>query len=89
MATRDYKHSGRKKQKPALPGWVWLLSGLAIGLFVALLVYLKDAPTPETITATPSISVSKGAQDTRGVRKVYSHPSVKRAESEPRHTPPA
>ena len=69
MATRDYKHSGRKKQKPALPGWVWLLSGLAIGLFVALLVYLKDAPTPETITATPSISVSKGAQDTRGVRK--------------------
>ena len=69
MATRDYKHSGRKKQKPALPGWVWLLSGLAIGLFVALLVYLKDAPTPETVTATPSISVSKGTQDTREVRK--------------------
>ena len=69
MATRDYKHSGRKKQKPALPGWVWLLSGLAIGLFVALLVYLKDAPTPGKVTATPSISVSKGTQDTREVRK--------------------
>lgn len=69
MATRDYKHSGRKKQKPALPGWVWLLSGLAIGLFVALLVYLKDAPTPEKVTATPSISVSKGTQDTREVRR--------------------
>lgn len=70
MATRDYKHSGRKKkQQRTLPGWVWMLSGLGIGLFVALLVYLKDAPTPETVTAAPSISVTKGMQDTREVRK--------------------
>jgi len=48
--TRDYKNTPKpgaaakkKQQAPAAaPGWVWLLAGLAIGLFVALLVYLKD-----------------------------------------------
>ena len=67
MATRDYKNSGKKQQR-SLPGWVWLLSGLAIGLFVALLVYLDDAPAPE-VTAKPSITVTKPTQDTRDVRK--------------------
>ncbi len=46
--TRDYKNTPKpgaapkKKAPAATPGWVWLLAGLAIGLFVALLVYLKD-----------------------------------------------
>ncbi len=48
--TRDYKNTPKpgvapkkkKKVPAATPGWVWLLAGLAIGLFVALLVYLKD-----------------------------------------------
>jgi len=48
--TRDYKNTpkpgaaAKKKTKApaATPGWVWLLAGLAIGLFIALLVYLKD-----------------------------------------------
>jgi len=48
--TRDYKNTPKpgaapkkkKKASTATPGWVWLLAGLAIGLFVALLVYLKD-----------------------------------------------
>jgi len=41
---KDYKNSPKpkdKKTKPT-PGWVWMLGGLLIGLFVALLVYLKD-----------------------------------------------
>lgn len=44
---RDYKNTPKPKDKdksPKLaPGWVWLLTGLSIGLFVALLVYLRDA----------------------------------------------
>ena len=68
MATRDYKHAGNKKNQRSLPGWVWLMSGLAIGLFVALLVYLDDAPAPE-VTAKPSITVTKPTQDTRDVRQ--------------------
>ena len=34
--TRDYKHAGTRRQAPArTPGWVWLLTGLVIGLGVA------------------------------------------------------
>lgn len=29
------------------PGWAYLLAGLAIGLFVAFLVYLRDLPEPD------------------------------------------
>ena len=43
MAT-DYKSRTTRKQKKSLPGYVWLLSGLAIGLFVALIIYLDKQP---------------------------------------------
>lgn len=40
---RDYAKSTRKKKKPGqVAGWVWMLGGLAIGLFVAFLVYLNN-----------------------------------------------
>lgn len=41
---RDYaKNSSREKKRGQLPGWVWMLGGLAIGLFVAFIVYLNNA----------------------------------------------
>jgi len=40
----DYKGRGNGREKKPLPGFVWLLAGLAIGLFVALLVYLDKQP---------------------------------------------
>ena len=46
--TRDYKSHVNRKQKKSLPGYVWLLSGLAIGLFVAFIVYLDKQPENET-----------------------------------------
>jgi len=39
---RDYKT--RRKNKKSLPGYIWLLSGLAIGLFIAFIVYLDKQP---------------------------------------------
>jgi cell division protein FtsN len=41
---KDYKNTKRPKDDTpkATPGWVWMLGGLLIGLFVALLVYLRD-----------------------------------------------
>lgn len=43
---KDYKNTPKRKSKKpkAAPGWVWMLAGLSIGLFVAFLVYLKDHP---------------------------------------------
>jgi len=44
---RDYaKTTSRKKKSGQLPGWIWMLGGLAIGLFVAFVVYLNNAPKP-------------------------------------------
>lgn len=37
---RDYKQRRRSRKQPT-PGWVWLLTGLFIGLGVALLVHLQ------------------------------------------------
>lgn len=42
--SRDYKPRMTRKQKKSLPGYVWLMSGLAIGLFVAFIVYLDKQP---------------------------------------------
>jgi len=39
---RDYARTPRPKHPNSIPGWAWLLAGLAIGLFVALLVYIND-----------------------------------------------
>ena len=40
----DYKSMGTPPEKKPLSGFVWLLGGLAIGLFIALLVYLDQQP---------------------------------------------
>ena len=40
----DYKSHATRKQKKSLPGYIWLLSGLAIGLFVAFIIYLDKQP---------------------------------------------
>ncbi len=42
--TTDYKSRITRKQKKPLPGYLWLLSGLAIGLFIAFIVYLDKQP---------------------------------------------
>jgi cell division protein FtsN len=41
---RDYKSRAMRNQKKSLPGYIWLLSGLAIGLFIAFIVYLDKQP---------------------------------------------
>ncbi|MBE9560669.1 MAG: SPOR domain-containing protein [Proteobacteria bacterium] len=41
---RDYKTRANGNDKKSLPGYVWLLSGLAIGLFIAFIIYLDKQP---------------------------------------------
>lgn len=40
---RDYKRRApARKKKSAVSGWLWLVAGLTVGLFVAFLVYLNE-----------------------------------------------
>lgn len=60
-----------KKTSPGsapLPGWVWMVTGLMIGLFVAFLVHLKDNYTAVTIEP-PAEKAKPQQRDARAVRK--------------------
>ena len=65
---RDYARTPKPKDKKGLPGWAWLVAGLAIGLFVALLVYL-DKATPESDKTSITDAIKKHWSDAREVRK--------------------
>lgn len=44
----DYKSRGNGRDKTSLSGFAWFMSGLCIGLFVALLAYLDGQPESGT-----------------------------------------
>ena len=53
--TQDYAKKTRSRnsrEKHSLPGWAWMLGGLTVGLFVALLVFIKEH-RPETANTPP------------------------------------
>ncbi|HFD80878.1 MAG TPA: SPOR domain-containing protein [Gammaproteobacteria bacterium] len=66
---RDYKHRGRRRRRKSAPSpWLWALTGVVVGLFVAFLVFLQIQPKPST--GEISMVLEKPApQDTRVVRK--------------------
>lgn len=52
---RDYKKRAPAKKpapKPGMPGWAWMVVGLAIGLFAGFLFYLSKRPVPATTAIT-------------------------------------
>jgi len=66
---RDYAKSSSREKKPGqLPGWVWMLGGLAIGLFVAFLVYLNDSTHPSQKNALARV-IKETINDVRAVKK--------------------
>ncbi|MFV2060134.1 MAG: SPOR domain-containing protein [Gammaproteobacteria bacterium] len=57
--TQDYaKKTRSSREKHSLPGWAWMLGGLTVGLFVALLVFIKEH-RPETANTPPLNTVVK------------------------------
>ena len=54
-ARKDYKRRSSTPNKQSLPGYLWLLAGLIIGLFVAFLVYLDKQPK-ENISFTEAVT---------------------------------
>lgn len=68
MAARNYKKRAPAPKQAGIPGWIWLLAGLAVGLLVALLVYLDKAPSPPTVAERPA-PARPAPQDTRSVKQ--------------------
>jgi len=67
--SRDYAKSRKREKKPGqLPGWAWMLGGLAIGLFVAFIVYLNDNVHPGKKTNLVQ-AFKDTMKDAREVRK--------------------
>lgn len=67
---RDYKRRTPARKSGGTPGWVWLLAGLVLGLFVAFLVYLDKLPLPKsTTTANKEQAAKPATKDTRSVKK--------------------
>lgn len=70
---RDYKHrAGRKRSSNTPSPWPWLVTGLAIGLLVAFLVFLQMRPPASSSLPAPlSRPLEK---DTRDVRRKQAAP---------------
>ena len=64
---RDYVKRQHKEHKP-IPGWIWMFAGLAIGLFVALLVYIKDNTTGKLALTETVSKVFKSKNETPEVK---------------------
>jgi cell division protein FtsN len=67
---RDYakRTTTRKPAKPPVPGWLWMLGGLLVGLFIAFLVYLQQqGGDPFKGISLPQPKAA--ATDTRAVTK--------------------
>lgn len=68
--TRDYKYASHKTRKP-LPGWLWLITGFAMGLVVAFFVYLdgqqslKEARLQALGKAPAVLSADQAEQSTQ------------------------
>ncbi|MDH5612058.1 MAG: SPOR domain-containing protein [Gammaproteobacteria bacterium] len=77
----DYKTRGPGHEKRPLPGFVWLLAGLSIGLFVALLVYLDKQPeVPANFGAAIQKELDKIKQHTNTATEKNNDKSAKPAE---------
>ena len=67
MASKAMAKKKKKSNNSApLPGWVWLATGLMIGLFVAFLVHIKDNYPGLSLTDNKQAASST---DARSVRK--------------------
>ncbi|WP_019589830.1 MULTISPECIES: SPOR domain-containing protein [unclassified Thioalkalivibrio] len=50
QARKVRRKPAQKKERGPLPGWIWLLAGLLIGLGVAAVLYLQGADRPDSLS---------------------------------------
>jgi len=68
-----------KSSSTPLPGWVWMITGLFIGLFVAFLIHLKDNYPGFTLPQSSNTEKqsSRHAPDTRKTKRDNIHAAPK------------
>ncbi|VAX06908.1 hypothetical protein MNBD_GAMMA25-1524 [hydrothermal vent metagenome] len=69
---RDYAKTPKPDNRRVLPGWLWMLGGLGIGLFVALLVYINNNTNAEhktNISASLNKIFDEGVKATQEASK--------------------
>jgi cell division protein FtsN len=55
MARKKPRRRAPRSKKPApLPGWIWMLFGLTVGLAVAAAIYINDRRAPGAPAAAPA-----------------------------------
>ena len=82
--SRDYANTPKPKNPNSLPGWVWMVGGLTIGLFIALLVYINENTSPSNksrFSDTVSNIFTQTAKDVRDVTKQKQTPPSKPSET--------
>jgi len=83
---KSYKPRKRRKQKKTLPAYLWLLAGLAIGLFIAFLVYLDKQPPGQTsFPDAVNTELSKLRHKHKKTSKKPARPVAETAKKEPRY----
>ncbi len=69
---KDYAKTSRPENARILPGWVWMLGGLIIGLFIALLIYINNNTAKDhktDLSTTLNRMFDEGAKITRAAKE--------------------
>lgn len=61
--TRRRKTGRSRKRQEALPGWIWMLFGLAVGLAVAAAIYVNDRAPQRAPAADLPAAAARGGND--------------------------
>ena len=88
---RDYAKTPRPKHPNSIPGWAWLLAGLAIGLFVAMLVYINDftaAKNKSAVKEAFTSIVNTTTDNVRELKKQATHATDKQDDSKSKNSKP-
>ena len=73
----DYKSMGTTPEKKPVSGFIWLLGGLVIGLFVALLVYLDKQPD-NSISFNEAVQVELNKLKTKSTAAKKTEPATQK-----------
>ena len=83
-AGKDLKRRSTMPNKKSMPGYIWLLAGLAIGLFASFLLYLEKQPQEELSFKDAVIQELEKATTSRAEKKQDKEASEKKTSAEPR-----